>query len=227
MVYPFARLTLLPLIRFFIKKTVGLENLPKKGPYIVACKHLATLDGTFICAVIIPYLNQKVHFIANIAKWGWYWEKVVAEHWAGNIPFDPHNPRICLEVAYDYLQRGKIVGIFPEGVIQEYNAKKKRAKTGTARLAIRAQVPIVPIGLVHDITVPSDLPNEMMIFRRRKAIKNILKNPHSMVITIGQPFTLREYYQREMTSVLLEQATDDIMNKIDALSGVNHTLPTN
>lgn len=212
----------MPVIRFFIKKTTGLENLPKKGPYIIACKHLATLDGAFIAAVIIPYLNQKVYFIANIAKWGWFWENVVGVRWAANIPFDRDNPRLCLEIATDYLLKGKIVGIFPEGVIQEYDGKKRRAKTGTARLAIRTHVPIVPIGMSHDISVPSDLPGQIRIFRRRQAIKNILMNPHSMEINIGEPFTLSAYYDKEITQDMLEQATNEIMDKIDRLTKVNN-----
>jgi len=218
MVYPIARLTLLPLIRFFIKKTVGLENLPKKGPYIVACKHLGPLDGTFIGSVIIPHVNQKVYFIANIAHWGWWWQKVVAEYWAGNIPFNHDNPGVCLEMAYDYLQKGRIVGIFPEGIIQEYDPKKKRAKTGTARLALRARVPIIPIGLVHDVSVRNDLPK---LRQRRQVIKNILLNPHSMEIHIGRPFTLKKYYDREITLELLEQATNEIMDRIDVLTKIN------
>jgi 1-acyl-sn-glycerol-3-phosphate acyltransferase len=218
MVYPIARLTLLPFIRFFIKKTVGLEHMPKKGPYIVACKHLGPLDGTFIGSVIIPHVNQKVHFIANIAPWGWWWKKVVAEYWAGNILYNHYNPAVCLEIAYDYLQKGRIVGIFPEGIVQEYDPKKNRAKTGTARLAIRARVPIVPIGLVHDISVRSDLPK---LRQYRQVIKNILLNPHSLEVHIGEPFTLKKYYDEEISAELLEQATDEIMDRIDALTRVN------
>jgi 1-acyl-sn-glycerol-3-phosphate acyltransferase len=221
MVYPIARCTLLPLIRFFIKKTVGLEHLPKKGPYIIACKHLGPLDGTFIAAVIVPHVGQKVHFIANIAPWGWWWQKVVAEHWAGNIPFNHDTPSVCLEVAYDYLQKGRIVGIFPEGVIQEYDPAKRRAKTGTARLALRTHAPIVPIGLVHDISVRSDLPK---LRQRRQVIKNILLNPHSLEIHIGKPFTLKQYYQQEVTGELLEKATNEIMDTIDSLTKFNHKV---
>ena len=224
MVYPIARLTLLPFIRFFIKKTIGFANIPKKGPYIIACKHMGPLDGTFIASTIIPKVNQKVHFIANIAKWGWFWEKVVAEWWAGNIPYYKNNPHACLEVAKAYLNESEIVGIFPEGVIQEFDPKKARAKTGAARLALWAKVPIVPIGLVHDITIRTDMPK---IQHRRQVIKNILLNPHSLEVHIGKVFDLREFYDREVTKELLKQATDVIMDKIDSLTrlnGVNNNL---
>jgi len=218
MVYPIARYTLLPFIRFFIKKTVGFENIPIKGPYIIACKHMGPLDGAFIGAVIIPKINQKIHFVSRVAEWGWFWEKVVAEWWAGNIPFYKENPRICLEIALDYLKKGEIVGIFPEGIVQEYDSHKYRAKTGVARLAIWARVPILPIGLVHDVTIRHDLPK---LHRKRQVIKNILLNPHSLEIHIGQPFEVKEYYNKEITRDLLKEVTNVIMDRIDALTRIN------
>lgn len=218
MVYPIAKLTLLPFIRFFIKKVVGLEHVPQQGPYILACKHVGPLDGVFIAAVVIPRINQKIYFVSNIAKWGWFWEKVVSEWWAGNIPFYKDNPRLCLDIALNYLKEGKVIGIFPEGIVQEYDPDKYRAKTGTARLALWARAPIVPVGLVHDITVRSDL---LKLQRRRQVIKNILLNPHSLEIHIGRPFELKEYYGREMTRELLDETTNRIMDSIDALTRIN------
>lgn len=218
MAFPLSRYTWFPLIRFFIKKTVGVENIPTKGPYIIACKHLASLDGVFIGVTIIPIINQKIHFVANVAKWGWFWEKVIAERWHGCIPYYRENPKVCLEIALDYLKKGEIVGIFPEGFIQDRQANQYRAKTGAARLALWAHVPILPVGLVHDVNVRSDLPE---LHRRRKAIKNILLNPHSMEIHIGQPFELKEYYGQEITKELLVATTDKVMDKIDALTRIN------
>ncbi|MFH0804563.1 MAG: hypothetical protein V1916_00005, partial [Patescibacteria group bacterium] len=62
MVYSISRYTLFSLVRLFIRKTVGSENLPARGPYIIACKHIGPLDGIFIAASIIPTINQKIFF---------------------------------------------------------------------------------------------------------------------------------------------------------------------
>jgi hypothetical protein len=75
------------------------------------------------------------------------------------------------------------------------------------------------VGLVHDISVRNDLPK---LRQRRQVIKNILLNPHSMEVHIGPPFTLQRYYQEEVTAAVLEQATNEIMDKIDVLTKVNH-----
>ncbi|MFA5052207.1 MAG: lysophospholipid acyltransferase family protein, partial [Patescibacteria group bacterium] len=197
--------------------TVGLENLPTQGPYIIACKHMGPLDGVFIGAVIVPYLNQKIYFFTNIAKWGWWWEKIVSERWAGSIPYYRDNPTACLEIASGYIKQGRIIGIFPEGIIQDYG-QRGRAKTGAARLAIWNRIPIVPVGLVHDISVRIDLPR---MHRRRQVIKNILLNPHSLEIHIGKPFEVSQYYSQELTHEVLIEATNFIMTRIDALTKIN------
>ncbi|MDD5040593.1 MAG: lysophospholipid acyltransferase family protein [Patescibacteria group bacterium] len=218
MVYPIAKRTLFPFVRFFIRKTVGLENVPLKGPYIIACKHMGPMDGVFIAAVIIPRIDDKIFFVSNVAKWGWFWEKIVAERWAGSIPFYRENPKICLDIAQDYLRKGKVVGIFPEGLLQEFSAAKHHAKTGVARLALWSRVPIVPVGLVHDISVRADLPR---LLRRRQVIKNVLLNPHSMEIHIGKPFELNQFYGKKVDRELLYGATDYIMAQIDNLTSIH------
>ena len=218
MVYPITRTIFFPLLRFFIKKTTGLENVPLKGPYIIACKHVGALDGFFLASVVIPRIDQKIHFLASVMKWGWFWEKVVAEQWAGSVTFDKEDRDRCLNTALEYLKKGEVVGIFPEGYLHEYERDHK-AKTGAARLALWAKVPIVPVGLIYDITVRNDLP---VLYQYRKAIKNALFNPNSLEINIGQPFELKEYYDQEMTGELLHKATDDIMDRIEELTKIEN-----
>lgn len=218
MVYPITNKTLFALCRFFVKKTIGLEYIPMQGPYLIACKHIGPLDGLLIASKVIPKIKQKIYFITSIAQWGWFWEKIVSERWAGSIPFDHDNPKTCLEIARGYLKKGKVVGIFPEGVLQEYDPKKHRAKTGVARLALWNHVPIIPIGLVHDVTVRPDLPKYV---RRRQAMKNLLVNPHSLEIHIGKPFELTDFYKQEVDRELLHEATQFVMDRINTLTNIH------
>jgi len=218
MVYPFSRITFFPLLRFFIRRTTGLEHVPLHGPYLIACKHVTALDGYFLASVLVPRVNQKVHFIAHLKKWGRFWQEIVCRRWAAVIPFDVNNRAHCLGIALEYLQSGKIVGIFPEGYLHEYYPDKK-PRTGIARLALRARVPIVPVGLKYNITVRNDL---SVLYQNRKAIINTFLNPHSLEIHIGQPFELKEYYGREITRGLLLEMTEIVMRKIDNLTEVNN-----
>ena len=217
MVYPVTNKTLFALCRFFIKKTIGLDYIPMKGPYIIACKHIGPLDGLLIASKVIPKIKQKIFFITSIAQWGWFWEKIVSERWAGSIPFDRDNPKKCLDIAQKYLNKGCVVGIFPEGILQDYDPKKHHAKTGVARLALWSRVPIVPIGLVHDVTVRPDLPKYV---RRRQAMKNLLLNPHSLEIHIGEPFQLTDFYNKKVDKELLYNATQFVMQRINMLTNI-------
>lgn len=219
MVYPVTRKTLFPILRSFINRISGLENLPKKGPYIIVGKHVSALDGYLLAAALIPYLNQKIHFIANTRKWGWLWEKVVAQGWGGSIPFDTTNRSRCLSLAAKLLEDRKIVGIFPEGYLREYGRREYQARTGIARLAIATRTPIVPVGLKYDITVKNDLP---VLYQYGKSIKNIIINKDSLELNIGRPFNLEMYYNKEVTKELLRKATDEVMSKIEDLSEVKN-----
>ncbi|XOU94340.1 MAG: lysophospholipid acyltransferase family protein [Candidatus Kerfeldbacteria bacterium] len=211
MVYPIANRTFLPFIRFFIRKSEGFENIPKEGPYIVACKHLASLDGVFLAAIMIPIIKQKIHFVSNVARWGWLWEKIVAEQWAGVIPFYRKHPHICLDIAKEYLKQGKIVGIFPEGLL-ERDKSQKRAKTGVARLAISSKVPILPISLKYN-----NMTRDMYGNRhdRWRVIWNTIINPHSLEIKVRKTFEIDEYYDEEVDKEMLVEATNKIMDKIE------------
>ena len=214
MVYPIASKTLLPFVRFFIRKTTGFENISKEGPYIIACKHLASLDGVFIAATIIPIIKQKIHFVSNVAKWGWFWEKIVAEQWGGLIPFYKKYPHICLNIAQEYLKKGEIVGIFPEGILEEKDKLKARAKTGVARLALWSKVPILPISLRYKNN-PKKMEDKM--HNRWQAMRNSIINPHSLEINIGKPFEVSEFYNKKINNDLLHRTTNMIMDKIESI----------
>lgn len=207
MAYPLSRFTILLLLRFYIRSVSGLEHLPKKGPFILACHHTSPLDGAFIAAAVIYKTNRKVHFITRIAPWGWVWKKVVAEWWGGCIPFDSNNRRQCLDVAKEFLQKGRVVGIFPGGLLQESDIDNNRGKTGIARLALWSQVPIIPVGLYNHQSR-----------RLKHIIFKHLTNPHHLRIIFGEPMTFPEAYDKPITHELLRDLTSQIIKHIQELS---------
>ncbi len=207
-VYPISRHTLLRFLNLFVKKIEGIEHIPKNGPYIIACKHTAPLDGEIIGAAIVPKINRKIHFITNVAKLGPLWEKMIAERWAGCITFDREQRGRCLEVAAEHLRQGKVVGIFPSGLLEEQQALNDYSgKTGVARLALWSRAPVIPIGIrnFHYLSL-------------RTMIWKHLTHPHTMVIRIGKPMTFPDAYSKETTYPLLRDMTKSIMSTLDALS---------
>lgn len=209
MAYPIARICIRPVLRFFIRSIKGLEHVPRSGPLIVACRHTGPLDGLFIVAALVPRLNQKIHFIAKRVRWVWLWQKLVVEKWAGCIPLRMDRPRGCLEVAQKKLERGGVVGIFPEGLLQEREKNMGRGKTGVARLALWTRAPVLPVGL-----------HNFHVVNRGEMIWKHLRNPHNMRITIGEPMTFPDAYDSKITHDLLRSVTDRIVDRIESLSVV-------
>ncbi|MFA5135183.1 MAG: lysophospholipid acyltransferase family protein [Patescibacteria group bacterium] len=218
MVFPVLRVAFFPVLRFFTKRAVNIENLPKEGPYLIVCKHVGALDGFFLAAVAVPYLDKKIRFIAKVNEWGYVWKTMISSNWARVIEFLPEDRSRCLIDASDALTAGDIVALYPEGYLDELD-HSSRPKTGAARLAIWKRVPIVPVGLQYDITVRS---HRKVLNQFWRSVWNALKNPHSMVITFGKPFELTEYYGKEMNEDVLRSATEKIMGEIEALTHVNN-----
>ena len=124
----------------FRLKTRGRENLPRVGPAILAANHASFLDPILIglCA------GRPVRFlVAN----DFYRDRRLhaALRWLGAIPVGGNAGLIrSFRLITEVIQKGGLVGIFPEGGITRDGAMRP-FRTGAALLAMRLGVPIVPI----------------------------------------------------------------------------------
>jgi putative phosphoserine phosphatase/1-acylglycerol-3-phosphate O-acyltransferase len=142
---PFAH----PLIAPVNVVAEGVQLIPRTGPVIVAANHRSYLDPIVLTAVgmrrgrKLRYLGKKEVFDAPVIGQGM---KLL-----GQIEVDRGSgDSTPLQKAVDALHRGEAVGIFPQGTIPrgaEFYEAKLKARTGIARLAIEADVPIVPVAL--------------------------------------------------------------------------------
>lgn len=124
----------------FRLKTVGAENVPKSGPAILAANHASFLDPILIS---IP-AKRPVRFLVSNQ---FYRDRRLHAllRWLGTIPVggDAGIVRSFRRVA-EVIEHGGLLGIFPEGGITRDGAMKP-FRAGTAVLAMRLGVPIVPI----------------------------------------------------------------------------------
>ncbi|MGH9038763.1 MAG: lysophospholipid acyltransferase family protein [Acidimicrobiia bacterium] len=124
----------------------GLEHLPATGPALLASNHISYLDP--LC---LPYATGLVgRRIRILAKSELFEHRASA--WAmralGHIPVERGTADAsgALDAAAGVLARGELVGVFPEGTISR-DLEPMAGKTGAARLARTAGVPVVPVGL--------------------------------------------------------------------------------
>jgi len=126
----------------FRLKIIGRENIPKTGPFVIVANHSSLLDGFVLVSFVrakITFMSAaylfKMPFVGNVLRG------------VGAIPVQGKGSDIKLiKKAMKVLQAGGVLGIFPEGRIT--NEKDDfSAKAGAAYLAIKADVPIIPMAI--------------------------------------------------------------------------------
>jgi 1-acyl-sn-glycerol-3-phosphate acyltransferase len=132
-------------VSFIRVRVEGAEKLDPKGSYVFVANHGSYLD-------IPALLTALPHQFRFFAKKGLYKIPFLGTHLdrAGHLPVDRTNARNSLksmtEGARIVRERNMSVLLFPEG---GRNPKGLRAfKEGAAYIAIKAGVPVVPIGIV-------------------------------------------------------------------------------
>jgi 1-acyl-sn-glycerol-3-phosphate acyltransferase len=187
-------------------KVEGRERVPKRGPVILACNHRSFLDSIFIPMVV----HRRVTFVAKAeyfddAKTAWFFRG------CGQIPIRREGGSAserALASATEVLQKGGVFGIYPEGT-RTRDGFLHRGHTGIARLAMRNNAPIVPIGMIgSDEVQPVDrrMPN---LFRR-------------VTIRFGEPIDPQRYAGQENEHLALRELTDEVMFEIGELSGYQY-----
>ena len=203
MVYLIPKLTIIPIVKLYVRKVNGLENLPKKGAFIAAANHASYLDHLIIAGYLISYLNRKVHFLAKKEHFDNFFKK--AWHgYAGAIPLDREKGgKEALRWVVKALKQGKIIAIHPEGT-RTLTGKLQQGKTGVAQLALASKAPVIPIGLIGTFEM---MPKGKYIPKFKRAVMNI-----------GKPIYFPEYYNKKINKRMLREVTDKIMKEIAKLS---------
>ena len=122
----------------------GAENLHKHPAAVYTSNHTSYMDTPVIFAAL-PF---QFRILARTVLWpipfiGWYLNR------SGQIPIDTANPRATLSslgAGVKALRSGMALFVFPEGG-RTQNGELKPFLSGAAYLAIRAQVPLVPMAL--------------------------------------------------------------------------------
>lgn len=124
----------------------GLEQIDPAGSYVFISNHLSYMDTP----VALAHIPVQFRFLA---KRGLFQIPFLGQHLsrAGHIPVPREDPRAAVKVmqtAAETIQQKKIsLLIFPEGG-RSHDGKMRPFKEGGAYIAIRAQVPVVPIVMI-------------------------------------------------------------------------------
>lgn len=195
-------------------EVIGTENLPKSGGYLLAVNHQSWLDAQ-VLAVALPV---KVRFVAKSMLYDFPVLKQLMEM-EGAFQIKRGGDPEGLQRLVDALKAGDVVAIFPEGTIPgeediprsavEKDTGLLQGRTGVVRLALQANVPIVPIGVSG--TGQAFPPEAYPRLEQLPLIK-----PAPITIRVGQPLTFTENYET-VTKEALRDLTKTVMLEISKL----------
>ncbi|RXG62533.1 1-acyl-sn-glycerol-3-phosphate acyltransferase [Candidatus Atribacteria bacterium 1244-E10-H5-B2] len=156
---------------FFKLKVTGQQNIPQDSPFIIVANHSSLLDPVILGVSIRP----KIIFIAASYLFEIRWLGYLLRK-ANSIPINRENYTNnvkSLKQALKILQKGGVLGIFPEGGVDRQKDDLP-IKAGAAFLATRVGVPIVPIKIKGADKV---LPRGAKFIRSLNKIEVEIKKP--------------------------------------------------
>ncbi len=141
---------------------VGASLVPADGPVLLAANHTGIVDGPLLHGVA----PRPSHVLV---KEEMFWGPVgTVLRAAGQIPVDRLGGRTALTSALAVLQRGGVVGVFPEGNRGRGDATSARA--GIAWLALNGHAPVVPVAILGTRRTGESV-NHVPGLRRRLAVE--------------------------------------------------------
>jgi 1-acyl-sn-glycerol-3-phosphate acyltransferase len=189
-----------------VRRTVhGIENVPAEGGVVLAISHFSYLDFVLSEWAIFHSLRRYTRFMATKKSF----EHPVAGpvmRAMGHIPVDRSAGASAYRFAVDALQRGEVVGVFPETRVSR-SFTLLPFKSGAARMAAQSGCPIVPCTVWG---------SHRVMTRTHKT--QLRKSRHTPVtVTFGEPIwvspqddpdAVTEQLRQTMTA-MLEAAMDD------------------
>ncbi|MFV9632614.1 lysophospholipid acyltransferase family protein [Mycobacterium neumannii] len=120
----------------------GLENIPASGGAVIAINHTSYVDW-LPAALAVHYRKRRLRFMIKEEMQD---VKVVnfLIRRTGTIPVDRRAGAGAYAIAVERLRAGELVGVYPEATISR-SFELKDFKTGAARMARDADVPLVPL----------------------------------------------------------------------------------
>jgi 1-acyl-sn-glycerol-3-phosphate acyltransferase len=206
--YLIARFILRPLFLLVFRPTViGRENVPATGPFIIASNHLSFIDSMAIPLMSprrVGYLAKAEYFTGSGVS-GWLTRTLFTALGALPVERETHRAaQAALDTAMTVLQAGGGFGVYPEGT-RSRDGRLARGKTGVAWLALTADCPVVPVGIIGT--------------DRIQPIGARWWRPHRFSVTFGRPLTFPEHRGKAGKGKARREVTDTIMEAIAELSG--------
>jgi 1-acyl-sn-glycerol-3-phosphate acyltransferase len=183
------------------------EKIPATGGCILVLNHVSHIDPLTAAHIVYDH-GRKPRYLA---KSGLFKNKALGYflRGAGQIPVErlSKNAKGAFDAAVAAVESGECVVVYPEGTItRQPDLWPMRGKTGAARIALAAGVPVIPVAQwgAHEILAP--YAKRPHLFPRR-----------TIAMTAGPPVDLEDLREVPLTPAVLVEATDRIMDDVTGM----------
>jgi 1-acyl-sn-glycerol-3-phosphate acyltransferase len=195
-----------PLLAMMFRwKFIGMENVPRKGPAVVAGNHISYFDP--LCqGYFVVKARRRPRFFAKMELWRNPFLHFILKH-ARQIQVNRGTGETGpVEKACEVIGHGEVVMIYPESTIStNADLTPMRGKTGVARVAITTGAPVIPIAVWGSQWVKP---------KRRKAVHKFRR---LIMVKAGPPLSFAHLSGKENDAETLRDVTDQIMAELDRL----------
>lgn len=184
------------------------EYLPKSGAVVVSPNHYSEIDPLVI-GVAIWKLGRTPRYLAKASLFkipvlGWLLRK------SDQIPVDRHSPRNGtdpLQAANQLVEKQLLVVVYPEGTLtRDPDMWPMRGKSGAVRLALEADVPLIPVAHWGTQKILPRYGKKISLFPRK-----------DVRVRFGPPVDLAAFRGKPLDAASLAKATDLVMVEITKL----------
>ena len=214
LLYRTLELTLAPALRAIYRpEAVGVANVPRTGPVILAANHISFADEFFTPLTAgrrVSYFAKAEYFTTPGIKgraMAWFFYN------CGHVPVERADTRSAasvIDIGVELLREGRALGIFPEGT-RSPDGRLYKFRTGVARLALRSGATVVPVALVgtREVQPPGE------------------RRWHRAPVTVhfGAPLDFSGHADQERSARVLREITDSVRTAVQAMSGQDY-VPT-
>ncbi|MCW1249533.1 1-acyl-sn-glycerol-3-phosphate acyltransferase [Acaricomes phytoseiuli] len=205
------RIVLGPLLRLLFRPwTKGLDHVPAHGAAILASNHLSFSDSIFMTLMVprpVVFLAKSDYFTGRGIK-----GRLTALFFrmTNQLPMDRSGGAASaqsLDTGTDVLVHGGLLGIYPEGT-RSPDGKLYRGKLGVAKLALSAEVPVIPVAMIGTDKV--------------QPIGRRIPNIRRVGVIFGEPLDFSRYHGMSEDPFVQRAVTDEIMYELMRLSGQDY-----
>ncbi|MCP2256718.1 1-acyl-sn-glycerol-3-phosphate acyltransferase [Streptoalloteichus tenebrarius] len=197
-----------PLMRAACRPRIeGLEHIPSTGGAILASNHVAVADSFFLPLMVprrVTFLAKREYFTGRGLKGRF---KKYFFSGVGQVPIDRSSAaaaQAALDTGVRLLREGRLLGIYPEGT-RSPDGRLYKGKTGVARMALEAGVPVIPVAMFGTEEV--------------NPIGSKMWRPRRVRIVVGEPLDFSRYEGLAGDRFVERSITDEIMYALMELTG--------